>query len=298
MKFYGHMSPDYSFHMARNKVRRESSLLNPDADRNGNSGVSNIDQDDSDSGGEKARTTRNMGRSPGSGRLGPSTAAGVTPGTFTGLAELPLRMTLQEVLRLIGVYDEVIGEHNPCLDVGWLKEQAERWYEWAAGAGTMVNGTPKECPLDEDDSLILLLVIAIALAAEISPTQMVTCEQVYTKFEESIKAKFISPATSLKHVIIALLAGHFHHLRGTVRTSWRLCGLAGSMFMELGLHSKEVLHHVLESDEEREVAATISCAIITLDRQYSSSTGLPAHFQESSFNQELMSTVCNVDCQR
>lgn len=63
------------------------------------------------------------------------------------------------------------------------------------------------------------------------------------------------------------------------------------MVMELGLHTREVTQRLLESNQERVDAANIICTIVTLDRQWSAATGLPAHFKESMFDPDLLSLV-------
>lgn len=70
-----------------------------------------------------------------------------------------------------------------------------------------------------------------------------------------------------------------------------MCGLAGRMAMELGLHSADVPRYILESGHERKDIANILCSVIILDRQWSSASGLPTHFQESSFDKGLIATV-------
>jgi hypothetical protein len=63
------------------------------------------------------------------------------------------------------------------------------------------------------------------------------------------------------------------------------------MLMELGLHNRDVAQKVLCSERMRVDAANITCSIIVLDRQWSSATGLPAHFRESTFEQNFQEAV-------
>ncbi|KAM3414779.1 hypothetical protein BST61_g9930 [Cercospora zeina] len=276
IRFFGHMSPDYSFHMARNKLLRDNG---GSRDRNASMSIPGIDQ----------TLASDLDRLQTG--LRSSTVAGLSFPTFNSLVEVPLRMTLAEALRLLDVYDQVVGQRNPFVELAVLKEQTTRWYEWGAEVVDKIDGTPRPCPLDENDSLILLLAISIAVAAEVSSTRAETCEQIYTRVEESIKTKLVSPVTNMRDIIIILLSAHYHYFRGTSRASWRLCGVAGSMLMELGLHNEQVLRHVLESDQEREAAGVISAALLTLDHQYSAMMGLPTHHKVSSFPPELLSTV-------
>jgi hypothetical protein len=70
-----------------------------------------------------------------------------------------------------------------------------------------------------------------------------------------------------------------------------MCGLAGRMAMEIGLHSREVYQQFLETEEQQQEAENISCSIIVLDRQWSAATGLPPNFQLSDFSYADASSV-------
>lgn len=70
-----------------------------------------------------------------------------------------------------------------------------------------------------------------------------------------------------------------------------MCGLAGRMAMELGLHNQEMSQHCLENDEQRTAVVNLSCSILVLDRQWSAAAGLPNNFQESDFDAAIVSAV-------
>ncbi|PIA90520.1 hypothetical protein CB0940_11045 [Cercospora beticola] len=280
--FSGYMSPDYSFQLARDKLLRESDRVN---DRGRRSNITCADQKLCDGLSHSIPDTIEGSASQSSGRhAGPSS-------TFTCLVELPLRIPLVEALRLIDMYEQLVGERYPLLEVACLKEKAETWYAWAVGFSAGTDDPPKSCPLDEDDSLITLLVICITLAAEVAFAKPIDSEELYYTLEKSIQSRTLSPVSSMKDIIIILLAAHYHYFRDIVRTSWRLCGIAGSMMMELGLHDAEVVKNVLGSDQERAEAAVIAGAVITLDHQYSALVGLPTRYKTASFSTELLSAV-------
>lgn len=71
----------------------------------------------------------------------------------------------------------------------------------------------------------------------------------------------------------------------------RLCGVAACMFMELGLHTKEVCQHVLQSEREQRLAATITSTILLLDRQWSATNGLPSLVKMCMFKQDFPTSV-------
>jgi len=70
-----------------------------------------------------------------------------------------------------------------------------------------------------------------------------------------------------------------------------MCGVAGRMLLELGLHNRDVSDHVLRSRRQREEIITLTCSIIILDRQWSASTGLPSNFQDSPFDPNTFLSV-------
>lgn len=70
-----------------------------------------------------------------------------------------------------------------------------------------------------------------------------------------------------------------------------MCGIAGHMLMELGFHNGEVSKHLLELNAQREEAWNLISCILIIDRQWSSATGLPTHFNNSSFSAIPMSSV-------
>ncbi|KAH8752786.1 hypothetical protein F5883DRAFT_471112 [Diaporthe sp. PMI_573] len=73
-----------------------------------------------------------------------------------------------------------------------------------------------------------------------------------------------------------------------------MCGLAGRMAMEIGLHSRDVYQQFLETEKQQEEADIISTSLIVLDRQWSAATGLPPNFQLSDFDYANAASVRNM----
>lgn len=71
--------------------------------------------------------------------------------------------------------------------------------------------------------------------------------------------------------------------------AWRLCGVAGSLSQELGLHTDEV--SALSTPEERTLFGVIISSIIVLDKQWAAASGLPVNFTNTSFDKSLTSEV-------
>lgn len=218
----------------------------------------------------------------------------------------------KEALRLIRVYKEVIGELHPFVDCDRLAEQTEGWYNWPGGGSSGDKGD--DGPLSDEDSLLILnLVLSIALCAE-SGCQSDDARGLHKNCLGTINIFLALPVTGLRHVLLTLLVvsvlsslelyflrknlrlndfyqGLHHFFNDRPRLAWRMCGLAGRMAMEIGLHSRDVYQQYLETDEQQEEAEIISTSLIVLDRQWSAATGLPSNFQLSDFDYADASSV-------
>jgi hypothetical protein len=89
----------------------------------------------------------------------------------------------------------------------------------------------------------------------------------------------------------------YHYFQDMARSAWRMCGLAGNMLRELGFHRRDVIEHFLHSDAARQEAGILIGSVLILDRQFSATTGLPSHFDNSSFEVLPISRVSKHECQ-
>ena len=72
-----------------------------------------------------------------------------------------------------------------------------------------------------------------------------------------------------------------------------MCGIAGRLTMELGLHSSEVLRSKVMSEREKEQVALLQATILIFDRHWSAAIGLPTNFQDSDFDPIPPEMVCD-----
>lgn len=63
-----------------------------------------------------------------------------------------------------------------------------------------------------------------------------------------------------------------------------MCGIAGRILLELGLHNGDVLNMRLGSEAQRKSACIMMSSVVILDRQWSGMSGLPANFETTTFN--------------
>ncbi|KAL6244791.1 hypothetical protein RBB50_008319 [Rhinocladiella similis] len=193
-----------------------------------------------------------------------------------------------EAVRLLRVYHNVIGELHPICDIEHLIKQTEIYYRRSDSEMSIMAS--QNTPIDEDDLLMVNLAISIALSAE-SGSSSEAGKTIYDNCSEIIKSKLVSPTPDIKNVTIVLLVGVHHFFKAAIRLAWRMCGIAGRMAMELGLHNQEMSQHCLENDEQRTAVVNLSCSILVLDRQWSAAAGLPNNFQESDFDAAIISAV-------
>ena len=62
-----------------------------------------------------------------------------------------------------------------------------------------------------------------------------------------------------------MIQGLNHFFNDRPRLAWRMCGLAGRIAMEIGLHSRDVYQQFLGTDKQQEEADIISSTLIVLD---------------------------------
>ncbi|KAJ9148692.1 Zn(2)-C6 fungal-type DNA-binding domain protein [Pleurostoma richardsiae] len=276
-EFYGPTSPDYSLNMAQIKLwQRSCSKTAPEKPI-----PAIIDEDETDD--------------EGAGNDGWQEDAGLaqlrTKDQTQRLLHFRSLFNVREAVRLLLVYQEVVGEYHPILDIDMLVKQVEWWYSWHTTQPP--SGLSAE---DENTLLVTNLAIMVALCAESTSPGSGSSEMgetIYACCQDLINAKLASPTPSLKHVVIMLLVGILHFFKDIQRFAWRMCGLAGRTMMELGLHNRDVARHVLSSEKQWSEYAAITASIVILDRQWSAATGLPTHFANSDFDQEHRSSLKN-----
>lgn len=232
-----------------------------------------------------------------------------------GLFQFRTLLPKREALRLIRVYQEVIGELHPIVDCERLVEQTEGWYNWPKDDISDPSGGIDHSLSEEHALAILNLVLSITLCAE-SGSQSEHAMTLYGSCHGIISISMAVPAAGVQHVVLMLLAvgdsltiskpsphwphinqccvvqGLNHFFNDRPRLAWRMCGLAGRIAMEIGLHSQDVYQQFLETDKQQEEADIISSTLIVLDRQWSAATGLPPNFQLSEFDYASATSVC------
>ncbi|KAI9148854.1 Flavin prenyltransferase PAD1 [Paramyrothecium foliicola] len=189
-------------------------------------------------------------------------------------------LDLNETTRLLRVYQDVVGELHPFVDIEDLICRCPKWHtiwEQEKDGGNFNIA-------DEEHLVIANLALAIAVRAEACALGDRVAGLVQSSLESIISAKLMSPATSIKDVEAVLLAGLCYYFQDATRSAWRMCGLAGNMLREIGFHRKDVVDHVTKSTETLQETSVLIGSVLILDRQFSATTGLPSQFEISSFD--------------
>lgn len=207
-----------------------------------------------------------------------------------GLLRFANELSKKETTRLLGVYQEIIGSIHPICDVDALTRQLDRWYGISPSQGqgstrraSSTLTTRAEVANETDQLLMLGLALATALSAE-SVSRSELARDLYDGFKDTATSRLITAAvTTDKDVVITLMMGFYEYFNGRLQHAWRMCGLAGRMAMQLGMHSREISQRN-ESQGRFAELATVTTTLVILDRQWSAAAGLPPNFQMTDFD--------------
>ncbi|KAL6885694.1 hypothetical protein GGI43DRAFT_418918, partial [Trichoderma evansii] len=124
---------------------------------------------------------------------------------------VPVHRLLSKVdaLRLLRVYQEVVGDLYPILDMQSLYRQLERLYV-SGGVGLGLRRC-NSSHVDDHHILVLNLVCSIALRAETAGTSKVA-EVLYESVQSSIEKIVIRQKIQVRNVVLVLLAVCYKHL--------------------------------------------------------------------------------------
>ncbi|CAJ0547135.1 Ff.00g017620.m01.CDS01 [Fusarium sp. VM40] len=279
--FYGPTCPEYALNVGQLKLRRNSYHSLPLHQRQLQ--LASIHEDDASDGAD-ANDGQDTQFSPS-----PQTIEKGDPAMLLTFRSI---MGLQEAIKLLYIYQEVVGELHPVVDIDALIVQTQSWYA-DAGAGVWDVMAASTGATSYEMLLIINLCLAIALSADSRPSNSNTERLLVDSFQGAVNGKLAAPANSIKHATIVFLKGWYDYFQEIPRSAWRMCGIAGRMLMELGLHNSEVFKHTLRTEAQRTEACTLISSIVILDRQWSYATGLPTHFHETSFSSISTSSVKN-----
>ncbi|KAM3556914.1 hypothetical protein MY1884_004816 [Beauveria asiatica] len=193
------------------------------------------------------------------------------------LQQFRSRLTLVDAREAVSVYSEVVGDLHDFVDIGSMQDQLSVWYSRSPADGP-------HPPSNFVHLIIFNLMLAIAARAGTNKSYAASASTMQTVLRSAVDASITSCTPTIKQVTIALLLGHYHIFHDRPQLALRMFGAAGRILMELGIHSGDVIEHVLDTEAQRKEAYRLVCSTVVLDRQWSAMTGLPPNFLPQAFS--------------
>lgn len=187
--FCGPTSPDYSLNMAQMKLRQRSNSHSMSRQRRPT--LASVDDEVAygDRDGDEEYADGGMSQASTESRRSLRTE-------HLKLLYFQSILGAEEALKLLRTYHDLVGDFHPVVDMNELTTQAQN----------LCTGTGLVAGPSENDLLILNLALAIALRAESMSATTDTELALQTRFQDALNAKLAAPATSIKDVVIVLLA--------------------------------------------------------------------------------------------
>ncbi|KAF7520285.1 hypothetical protein G7054_g12823 [Neopestalotiopsis clavispora] len=268
-RFYGPTSPEYSLNVAQSRMRSASTLtemqdvLDP------------ARIDDSESEADESSSRSQVGQTM------------VPEKTLEKLLRFREMFSHRGAIQLLDLYQEINNDFYPIVNMETARLHLDIIYDWPKFHVLNLPNRENRLrprPFDDEDSLLILnLIITIAQCVVASRNEITAQKNLYSVYKSVVDAKLVSAALGIKRVVIALLVGIYHYFIDKPRLSWRMCGTAGQMLMELGVHNREGANSPLDQASDHDETMAITCSTVILDRQWSVATGLPTHFHLSHF---------------
>ncbi|WZH46673.1 Activator of stress genes protein 1 [Fusarium acuminatum] len=191
--FYGPTCPEYALNVGQLKLRRNSYHSLPLHQRQLQ--LASIHEDETSDGAD-ANDGQDAQFSPS-----PRTIDKGDPAMLLTFRSI---MGLQEAIKLLYIYQEVVGELHPVVDIDALIVQTQSWYA-DAGAGVWDVMAASTGANSYEMLLIINLCLAIALSADSRPSNSNTERLLVESFQGAVNGKLAAPANSIKHATIIFL---------------------------------------------------------------------------------------------
>ncbi|KAL9119438.1 MAG: hypothetical protein Q9187_004008 [Circinaria calcarea] len=193
-----------------------------------------------------------------------------------------------EVLRLCRVYEDEVGIMYPILDIERIISKAKMLFDFMESAtrtGLLSAEMSGSDSLNDDDSIILKMVLAVALTVEGSG-QSELGQKLFGTVQVVSGRRLWQPVTVKGLILLVIVAEYYFHLDEEAR-AYRIIGLAARMCFEMGLHRREVLTRNFVSENDCSWAVRLFWSIYVLDRRWSFGTGMPFGIQDSDIDASL-----------
>ena len=145
--------------------------------------------------------------------------------------------------------------------------------------------------LDDDETLVLKMILACALTIE-GNGESELGKRLFENVRRisNMQDRLGKPATIRGLQILFLTAQYYFHLDQEVQ-AYRITGLAARQCFELGLHRREMVSQLCNSEDELLWTIRLFWVIYVSDRRWSFGTGMPFAMQDADIDPTLPDPV-------
>ncbi|KAI9735264.1 MAG: hypothetical protein M1834_001854 [Cirrosporium novae-zelandiae] len=194
-------------------------------------------------------------------------------------------LTRDEAIRLCRVFEEEILSMYPILEPAKVVRQASMLFtfmEAAVRSGFTKTSMPGSDGMDDDDTNMLKMILAVALTME-GKGKSELGQKLFESVRPHAEAKLWEP-TSIKGLTLHVMVSIYYFQLDDEIQAWRIVGIPARMCLEMGLHRREVLVKTFTTDEDYAFAARLFWAVCCLDRRWSFGTGMPFVIQDTDID--------------
>ncbi|KAK5160103.1 hypothetical protein LTS14_002210 [Recurvomyces mirabilis] len=194
------------------------------------------------------------------------------------------KTTQEEAMRLCQVYEDEMGLMYPVLDIQKVMAYATKLYRFMEAAhrtGLMQQGFPGGDAIEDEDTNILKMVMAVAMTVEASGRSDLG-RRLFEYVQPAIDNLLLGNV-GVKGIRLLVMTAMYEFHRDNEGTSWRIIGLTARLCIELGLHRRET-YEIMTDEGERQETLLLFWAIFVLDRRWSFGTGMPFALQDADID--------------
>lgn len=193
-----------------------------------------------------------------------------------------------EAMRLLRIYDEEIHCMYPVIEVDRMVSHIRtlmRFLNSAKTNGFALMGMPGEDAINDDQTTLLKLVLAIALTVE-GHGHSELGRKLFESARTQVDLIIVQPV-SIRAAVLIILTATYHFQKDEEIQAWRFIGMAGRVCVEMGLHRRDSLTRSFPVHAEYLLAVQVFWVVYALDRRWSFGTGMPFSLQDSDIDPHL-----------
>ncbi|KAH7066733.1 fungal-specific transcription factor domain-containing protein [Paraphoma chrysanthemicola] len=191
--------------------------------------------------------------------------------------------SLDEITRLLGVYQEEIACVHPIVDTESLIRNASHILNFSK---TFNHSSSTQPSIGMNDVHMVKIAIATALLHETHGKNEVS-DGLIESVEQDVGVVSLASEVELKDIqIMGMLSLYFCHTSEEL-FAWRAIGRAARQALEMGLHRKQSLYDNFKDENARELAVQVFWVVYELDRRWSFGTSLSFALNDRDIDPQL-----------